>query len=309
MPSTAFSLQPSDVEAVLIGFGEAGQAFAKGWRAEGVSLIAAYDIKTLSDDPAVRVGKLDDYEAAGVSGRDSLAAALTGARFVVSAVTADQARTAAEAAAKHMAPGAVYLDCNSCAPSTKQGSALIIEAAGARYVDVAVMAPVHPRLHKTPMLVSGPHAADASAAMAARGMAPRIVEGGVGAASSIKMIRSVMIKGLEALTIECVLSAVTAGVDGEVLASLDASFPGFDWTAKSAYMLERAATHGVRRAAEMREVALTIDDLGLSGHMSRATALRQDEIGQLGVRAYDNEDYAALARRLLDALAAKGSER
>lgn len=293
-------------DAALIGFGEAGQAFAAGWRSEGADAIAAYDIKTA--DPETAEAKRADYERARVTGRNTLAEALADARLVVSVVTADQARAAAEAAAPLLARRALYLDCNSCAPSTKQGSAAIIESAGGRYVDVAVMAPVHLWRHKTAMLVSGPHAEAAAHAMEALGMAPRVVEGGVGAASSIKMIRSVMIKGLEALTIECILSAVKAGVDKEVLASLDATFPGFDWTAKSAYMLERAATHGVRRAAEMREVALTIDDLGLMGRMSRAAAERQDEIGRLRVRAEENEDYAALARRLLDALASKGSE-
>ena len=299
---------PDAPDAALIGFGEAGQAFALGWRSEGADAIAAYDVKTDSPDPAVASRKRDDYARARVRGRDSLAEALAGARLIVSVVTADQARTAAEAAAPHLIRGALYLDCNSCAPSTKEGSAAIVEGAGGRYVDVAVMAPVHPGLHRTPMLVSGPHAAKAVEAMETLGMAPRAVDGPVGAASAIKMIRSVMIKGLEALTAECVLSAVKAGVDAEVLASLDATFPSFDWKTKSAYMLERAATHGVRRAAEMREAALTVDDLGIIGRMSRATAERQDEIGRLGVRAGQDEDYAALARRLLDALASRETQ-
>ncbi len=286
--------------AALIGFGEAGQAFTKGWMEAGHGPFAAYDIKT--DDPATAKAKRADYDRAGVRGADTPAQALAGAELVFCLVTADRAREAAKAAALYLQPGALFFDCNSCAPSTKQGSAKIIEATGGRYVDAAVMAPVHPKLHRTPVLVSGPHAEAGEKAMTALSMAPRAVAGDVGAASSIKMIRSVMIKGLEALTLECVLSAVKAGVDQEVLASLDATFPQFDWKSKSAYMMERAATHGVRRAAEMREVALTVDDLGLGGQMSRATAARQDEIGRLGVHAREDEDYAALARRLLDAL-------
>lgn len=290
-------------DIALIGFGEAGQAFAKGWLSEGPARIRAYDIKTDSPDDAVRDAKLADTAAAGVEGLTRLADALAGAPLVVSVVTADRAREAAEAAAPLLAPGALFFDCNSCAPGTKRGSAEIVEAAGGRYVDAAVMAPVHPGLHRTPILLAGPHAAEAESALAALGMTVRAVGAEVGAASSIKMIRSVMIKGLEALTLECVLSAVKAGVDAEVLASLDATFPTFDWPSRSAYMLERAATHGVRRAAEMREVALTVDDLGLGGQMSRATAARQDEIGRLGVKASADDDYKALAQRLLDALA------
>ena len=78
-------------------------------------------------------------------------------------------------------------------------------------------------------------------------------------------------KGLEALVCECVLAGAKAGVIETVLDSLDDTYPGFDWRKRSAYMLERMMTHGVRRAAEMREVALTVDLLGLDGAMSRAS--------------------------------------
>lgn len=147
------------------------------------------------------------------------------------------------------------------------------------------MAPVHPALHRTPMLVSGPHAGDALAVLGGLGMEATAVAGGVGAASSIKMMRSIMIKGLEALVAECMLSARLAGVEAPVLASLDKSFPGFGWVERSAYMLERAMTHGVRRAAEMREVAATVAELGLDANMARATVAWQQALGDLRLDA------------------------
>jgi hypothetical protein len=98
-----------------------------------------------------------------------------------------------------------------------------------------------------------------------------------------------------------VLSARRAGVDREVLASLDASFPGFDWPRRAAYMLERSTTHGLRRAAEMREVAKTVDDLGLTGRMSRAITDWQQDMGDLGL-TLDAEGYAARADAILAAL-------
>jgi 3-hydroxyisobutyrate dehydrogenase-like beta-hydroxyacid dehydrogenase len=151
-------------------------------------------------------------------------------------------------------------------------------------------------------LISGPHAEAAAGALAALGMAASIHDGPVGSASAIKMIRSIMIKGLEALVCECALSGRIAGVDEVVLASLDETFPGFDWKRRSAYMLERVMTHGVRRAAEMREVALTVDWLGLEGAMSRAAVDWQQKVGELGLRA-DGTDCRALADRILDKLA------
>jgi 3-hydroxyisobutyrate dehydrogenase-like beta-hydroxyacid dehydrogenase len=164
-----------------------------------------------------------------------------------------------------------------------------------------VMAPVHPRLHRTPLLISGPHAERAAAALAALGMSAKVHDGPVGAASSVKMIRSIMMKGLEALVCECVLAGRKAGVIETVLDSLDDTYPGFDWKTKSAYMLERVMTHGLRRAAEMREVALTVDLLGLKGEMSRACVVWQRRIGELGLRveAAEADDYGAFADRIL----------
>ena len=254
----------------LIGFGEAGMAFAGAWRAE----TKAYDIKT--DDPALAGAKRADYARAGISGAGTLAEALDGAELVVSLVTADQALAAAAAAAKLIAPGALYCDLNSVAPQTKQEAARLIEAAGASYADVAVMAPVHPAGLAVPILVSG---ADACPALAALGFSPRRIDGPVGRASTIKMLRSVMVKGIEALTAECFLAARRAGVADEVAASLDASWPGADWAAKADYNLGRMRAHGLRRAAEMEEVAATLEGLGQASDMARATAQVQRRIG------------------------------
>lgn len=286
----------------LVGFGEAGQAFADGWRQDLPGLaIRAYDIKTGSTDNSVAAGKWEDYRAHGVTGADTIGAALAQAPAVFSLVTADKAHAAARAAAQAMPKGAFFFDGNSCAPDTKRASAEVLEAAGLRYVDTAIMAPVHPKLHRVPILVSGPHAEDAKALLDALSMTAKIVPGAVGRASSIKMMRSVMIKGLEALTLECLLSARKAGVDAEVIASLDASMPGWDWSARAAYNFERTTTHGVRRAAEMREVAKTVADLGLPNRMSAAIAEWQQDMGDLGLDS-GPDDHAARADAILAAL-------
>jgi 3-hydroxyisobutyrate dehydrogenase-like beta-hydroxyacid dehydrogenase len=290
----------------FLGFGEAARAFLEGWRTEPgfKARVCAFDIKTDSADPKVRTSKRADYAAMQALGASSAVEAVTGAEAVFSVVTADQAHEAAIAALPGLAKGALFFDCDSCAPQTKSHTAHDVEAAGGRYVDVAVMAPVHPRLHQTPLLISGPHVDAAASALAALGMSAKIHDGPVGAASSVKMIRSIMMKGLEALVCECVLAGEKAGVIETVLDSLDDTYPGFDWRKRSAYMLERVMTHGVRRAAEMREVALTVDLLGFEGEMSRACANWQQTIGELGLRATDakSADYRVLADRILAAL-------
>lgn len=285
----------------FIGFGEAGSTIVGGW--ERRNTVTAYDIKTDSSETAAPMQA--EYDQFGVDGCATAAAAVKEADLVFSTVTADQAVTAAENCAPHMKRQSFWFDLNSCAPSSKRRAAELMDAAGARYVDVAVMAPVHPKRNMVPLLIAGPHAGDAKTLLEALPMAPRVVEGDVGAASSIKMIRSVMVKGMEALTAECIVAAVTAGVDEEVLVSLMRSHPGVDWPAQIAYNLERTIVHGERRAAEMREVVKTVEDLMLPAEMSAATVAWQSRIGALRLAAAENVDdakYRDTVRRLLPRL-------
>lgn len=284
------------IRIAFIGFGEAAMAFAEHWGAEKSADIRAFDIKT--DNPATAPAKQADYARHNVRGMATLAEAIAEADLVISVVTADQAPAAAEAAAPLLKPGALYCDFNSVAPQTKAAAASLIERAGERYVDVAVMAPVRPARLSVPLLVSGPHAAAACSALTDLGFHPRPIEGPVGRASTIKMLRSVMVKGIEALTAECFLAAHAAGVVGEVAASLGKSWPGVDWAAKADYNLERMMVHGQRRAAEMEEVAKTLTGLGLDNAMARSTVLKQRAIGTLALAA--PEGLAAKSERILN---------
>ncbi|MCW1932836.1 NAD(P)-dependent oxidoreductase [Pararhodobacter zhoushanensis] len=275
----------------FVGFGEAGQAFAGSLSRGGLERVAGYD--------------LNRERAAAMRGLEVMpgdrALALAGAGAVWCLVTADRAAAAAEECVPHLAPGTLWFDGNSCSPGTKTQAAALIEAGQGRYVDVAIMAPVHPLRARVPLLLAGPWAEEAAGQLRGLGMNPTVVGDMVGQASTIKMLRSVMIKGIEALTAECVLGARKAGVEERVLASLQASDPGFDWTARSGYNFERMAVHGQRRASEMREVAKTLRELDLPDRMAAATAQWQDQIGSLKV-AMDADDLGPRADALLAAL-------
>jgi len=292
----------------IIGFGEAGQAYAQGWNELGVDRrgfsISAFDIKTASPDADICNIKLNDYKTFRVNGEQTISQALKGAGVVVSLVTADQAHIAARETAKYMEKGALFFDGNSCAPSTKQQSAQVIEAAGGRYVDMAIVAPVHPTLHRTPVLLSGPHAQDGLKEVTYLNLSAKMVDGPVGRASAIKMTRSIMMKGLEALMLECVLAGRKAGVEDIVLDSLEVTYPGFGWKDRAAYMFERVMTHGKRRAAEMREVAKTVDDLDLNNAMATATVDWHQQIGDLELDAslLADQPYGAYADLVLSKL-------
>ncbi len=289
----------------LIGFGEAAQAFVAGWGRDVPVELSAYDSKTDTAGPH-RTAKLADYEQAGVTGTATLATALSGAEAIFCLVTADQAHAAARAAAAAgLQPGSLFLDCNSCAPQTKQASAQLIEAAGGRYVDVAVMAPVYPLRHRAPMLVSGPHVEPALALLNHLGMDARDAEGPVGRASAIKLVRSIMMKGLEALAVECLLAGRQLGVDDVVLASLEQTYPGFGWDDRTGQMLERVMVHGVRRAAEMDEAALMVRNLGLPARMAEATAEWQRSVGTLKLADPSGDDATDRRRRRADAIGEK----
>jgi 3-hydroxyisobutyrate dehydrogenase-like beta-hydroxyacid dehydrogenase len=268
-------------EIAFIGFGEAGIAFASDLPPT-FTRPRAFDLKIL--DPCTRATKLIEAARAGVNICDGPQLALKGVESVISLVTADQALAAATAYSSLLEPHALWLDLNSVAPATKRTAAQAIEASGGRYADVAVMAPVHPRRRSTPLLVSGPHADAAIALLESLGFDDvRKVEGGIGAASAIKMIRSVMVKGMEALCAECVGAAYAAGVLDEVLSSLDASPAPTGWRERADYNLERMLVHGMRRAAEMEEARKTLDMLGVDAVMTRGTVSHQLRLGRLDV--------------------------
>ncbi|MGE4409157.1 MAG: DUF1932 domain-containing protein [Sphingobium sp.] len=266
-----------DRRVTLIGFGEAGRTFATA--GEWKQAARAHDL--LSGQPAMQAAMAN----AGIIRCADMEEAVTGASFILSLVTADQALIAARDAACSISPGAIFCDMNSVAPQTKQAAAEMIDAAGGHYVDVAILAPVNPARLSVPLLLAGEKAAEAMEIFTALGFTNiRIAGEAVGRASAIKMIRSVMVKGMEALTAECVLAAEKADVLDEVLASLDASEKPRPWNERADYNLDRMMIHGLRRAAEMEEVVKTLEGLGTGAAMTRGTVQRQREIGALGLK-------------------------
>ncbi|HEU5017347.1 MAG TPA: DUF1932 domain-containing protein [Pseudolabrys sp.] len=278
----------------FIGFGEAGQAIASGLREAGIDRIAVWDILF----PHAEGARLKAAgEKMGVRLASSADDAVRETDLVISAVTAASSYEAARSVEPHLSGSPWYLDINSVSPGRKQATAKLLDGR-ARYIDVAVVAPIHPKRHRTPLLVAAPQAEQIAPLLRELEMELTIVGDAVGAAAAIKMIRSVMIKGVEALTLECFLAAHRAGVLNEVTASLKNNYPGLDWPKMSEYNLERMASHGERRAAEMEESASTLRELSLDPLMVEATVKRQREMGVIGkeesVRASLTQGRAAM---------------
>lgn len=285
----------------FIGFGEAGQAIARGLHGEGVERIAAWDILfPQSEGAALKAAGT----AIGARIGSSAADAVKDADIIIAAVTAASSVEAARSAVPHLSGTPYYLDINSVSPGKKQETAALL-GDKARYVDVAIIAPILPGLHTTPMLLAGPNAASVAPLMSELGMQVKIAGDKIGTAAAIKMMRSVMIKGIEALTLECFLAASRAGLIEEVTASLDQSYLGIDWVKFAAYNVERMASHGERRAAEMEESARTLRELGVEPRMVDAMVIDHREMGMIGkdetVRAAKTQDRETLLKAVSDA--------
>jgi 3-hydroxyisobutyrate dehydrogenase-like beta-hydroxyacid dehydrogenase len=290
----------------FIGFGEAGQAIASGLRDTGIETVAAWDVLF----PAPEGASLKQAgEAMGARVATSAADAARGADIIVSAVTAASSFEAARSVEPHLTGNPYFLDINSVSPGRKKDTEKLLEGK-ARYVDVAILAPIHPARHQTPVLLAGPHAQAVMPLLIDElEMRGAIAGDEVGQAAGLKMIRSVMIKGMEALTLECFLAARRYGIVDEVAASLKNNYPTLDWNKVIEYNIERMASHGVRRADEMDQVAATLRELGIDPLMATATSTRQREMGQIGkepaVRKTLKEGRAAM----LDAISAAAKDR
>ena len=261
----------------LIGYGEVGRILAEDLRKDGVR-VSAYDIK-LSDDRGYQLREHAD--SIGVTLAGSHAELASQADFIVSAVTASQDVAVAQACAGAIKKGAWFLDFNSASPGAKQRAAALIDGAGGRYVEGAVMTSVPPYRIKVPLLLGGAGARELAPLLNDLGFAAKPASDKLGVASATKMCRSIMIKGMEAMVIEAFTTARAYGVEDAVLASLKETFPGIDWEKQGTYFFQRVIEHGRRRAEEVREVAETVRDAGLTPWSAEGTAERQAWVADL----------------------------
>jgi 3-hydroxyisobutyrate dehydrogenase-like beta-hydroxyacid dehydrogenase len=270
----------------ILGFGEAGQSVATGLKksatAEHPIEIATWDILLPSNEKGAPIKAAADR--IGVRTVGSVAELAASCDMIISLVTTDQSLVAAGQIAPHLVKGTLFLDCNSTSPGMKRDVAKAITAGGGRSVEAAVMDLVPRWQHKVPMLVAGKDAEELIGKLAPYGVVMEAVGPDVGAASTIKMCRSVFMKGLDAILMECMVAAETAGVTDRIVSSLQVTIPEVNWPVFIGKKLGGAAQHSGRRAGEMREVAVTLRELGLDPTMAEATAERLQWCADLGMK-------------------------
>lgn len=296
-------------QIALVGFGEVGGIFGADFAAAGLNVFV-YDI-LLNAEPS-RSAMRSKAQAAKVRACDTLEEAVRAADLVISAVTASSAADAAASAAPFLRAGQMYVDINSVSPDTKLEIARTLNGTPAEFAEAAVMAAVSPQRLKVPMLLGGAHAAGTAERLRAIGMNVKPISERIGVASAIKMCRSIIIKGLEAITVESMLTARRYGAEKQVLDSLAATYPDMGWNgALPDYLISRVAEHGKRRAAEMREAAQAVADAGLEPLTALATAQRQDwlvkTIAEFSLAVPKGDKFAW--QELADAIAEAASPR
>jgi 3-hydroxyisobutyrate dehydrogenase-like beta-hydroxyacid dehydrogenase len=266
----------------FIGFGALAQAFAAGLRDGGAREIAAFS--RTSGNPAATQARVERLLAAGVRSCSSVGDVVTGADVVVSAVPAVAAADVGERAAAQLAPGTLYVDPAPLAPSHKQALAERIGEAGGEYVDVAVLGTVNVDGHAVPMMAAGPGAARWAAVAGPYGFRVSVLDGPPGQASLVKLLRSVYMKGRDALIVEMLVAARRYGIEDTVVASIGGPAEQVPFPELATRVMGSLALYADRRSAELTAAAELVAQAGLEPLVAEAGAARLRWMADLGVR-------------------------
>lgn len=260
----------------IVGLGEVGRILAEDLLVNSDAHVRVWDYQFDNPNSAAAHNLEDLAPNSRISTACDAATAAQGCQLVLCAVTADQALNAADSILPYLPEGSWFVDLNSVSPGTKQAVSDLIECGGGRFVEASVMSPIMPLRSASPILLCGPHATGLECVGQKLGFSDmKVVSEALGVASATKMCRSVIVKGMEALVTESLLTAYHYGVEDAVLESLDNLFPRPDWPQHARYLISRSLQHGARRADEMREVAKTVREAGLNPWMSEGSVERQ----------------------------------
>ena len=264
----------------LLGFGEAGSAIArglaseKGWRGpakpgdNAPRRVIAIDPALDKDARGTALGKEAGRLQIPIS--DKYTEALSDADLVICAVQGEHALDAASSAAPLLKKGAYFLDLCTVTGKMADEDRAAIEKAGALYIDIAVMGGFFKYGIKAPMLVAGGDAKAAVDWMNANGFDAKYLGPRPGSASSVKMVRSVLMKGLEALGVEALVTAERQGIREEVLECL-ADVDLVPFRDHLASLVQTHVVHARRRWEEMGLVAQTLRETGVEPKMTVTT--------------------------------------
>jgi 3-hydroxyisobutyrate dehydrogenase-like beta-hydroxyacid dehydrogenase len=285
----------------LVGYGEIGSTLGAGLRRAGLDEVVSYD-KHASDGPYAALIQRRAREA-GVPLLRSPAELAERADVIVGATPGSSSVASAEALAPHLGPRHLVVDIASATPRVKQAVAERLAPSGAGFVDGSIVGTPKDG-HGMPILLAGAPAGRLRDALAPWGMNLTVVGERIGDASAIKILRSVVMKGLEALLLECLLGARRYGIDAAVLASIEGTLARpFSQTAQG--LLTTDAIHAGRRSEEAAMSAEALAEVGFDGFVTRAVAERLRWVAELGMKEHFGGEVPRDWQTALDGIEAK----
>ncbi|MCL8207960.1 MAG: DUF1932 domain-containing protein [Actinomycetia bacterium] len=285
----------------FVGFGEAATAFARGLGQGGVRRLVAYEPGRHGPFAAVYARRAAETGVTLVDRPDALGEM----EVVVSAVTPEQAVAAARTVAPALGAGQLYVDVNSCTPGMKQEAARLLEARGVRYVDVGMAGSIKLEGHRIPIYAAGPHAQEFADRFGPYGFRIRVLGGDVGQAAAVKMIRGVVMKGMEALLVEMLLAAERAGIADVVLDSVANAYDATTFREHANMLVTTHAVHAGRRLDEVRMIRDTVRELGVEPLAIEGVARRFAEDVRHDLKTHFQNEVPAAWETVLAALRAK----
>lgn len=290
-----------DITLGFIGFGELAQGLAKGLKGEGLAKIKTFD-KAVADGTEADKKMQAAAETMGVTVAGSLAELIEGSDLVFSTVTPAAAVVVGKAAAALLKPGQLYCDLNSCTPAFKRQSQAEVAKSGADYLDVGVVGGISLQGHRIPCLVCGEAGPKLKELMDPYGMSLTLVEGEIGTAALMKMLRSVVLKGIEALMLEMFMAAQTYGLDETMMANVAATFNRGDFEAYSDMLMSTHGLHAARRCDEAEMIRDTIKETGVEPFVTDGIYNFFKHSAKLGMPEYFKgvkpADYRAVAKAI-----------
>ena len=238
----------------VIGLGEAGRLYARGFRAAGAD-VRGYDLRP-------RLASGEQVER--------LSEALDGAEVVVSLVGAASADEVAEQSLPLLGSSTIFADFNTASPELKSRIAALGETRGVDVVDVAVLAPVPRVAERTPLLASGRGAERLARLLRPLGAPVVVLDQPAGAAARMKLLRSVFTKGLATLMIETLGAARAAGAEDWVRDQITSEL-GPEGPALLERFVAGTYEHAERREHEVRDVLATLEAIDQPSDMTRGT--------------------------------------
>jgi 3-hydroxyisobutyrate dehydrogenase-like beta-hydroxyacid dehydrogenase len=262
----------------FIGFGEAAYHIAKGLRAASFPKLTAFDVMQDTVPTGERIHRRADE--IGVMLAPNLDEAVAASKFVISLTSARVALDVAASVMDKLKPEQMYVDMNSASPNTKAEIDKLARAAGIPFCDAAVMGTIPGNGHTTPMFLTGNGAQAFCEAMTPYGMRLTVLDAPAGGASAIKMLKSVIMKGLPQLMFESFEAAEKYGVLDTLMDSLNSSLYGKSVEKLADTFIARTMLHAARRKVEMQDVLQMLIDLNVDSSMTRAVVDKLDRLEQ-----------------------------